>query len=393
MSRFSINAEKLNTAISGMGNIESILINIGLDIYNVRRNLHIGSDMDSKLRSDISLIENAISDTGKKIEMAKNALVQIENKYLQTEKQVLKRYVAKTGTVMAFGAGRGGGGFRGDDKLFSMSHTLKKDNSRYIDGDTEFKKSWSVFGVEGEGDIDWDINYKSKDKEQLNEDGTIGEKDTKGFNLSEKLTSKIGLYAVKGKVSAESGIAKLSAAGSMMAVEAKGTGEARIFKDGKFEPGLYVDAKAKAHVAKGSIEGSLGTDRYKATGKVTGTVLGAEAAANAGLGWVKDEKTGNTEFKASAKASAMAYTAKGEVEGAISILGIKLGAKVTGYAGAAGAEASVGIEGKKAKAGLGLAGGVGGSLELSIDFSEFKLPKFSETRIGSFIGGLFSGGG
>ena len=155
---------------------------------------------------------------------------------------------------------------------------------------------------------------------------------------------------------------------------------ASLFKDGKLAPALEAELKAKVAVASGSAGTQFGTEKNNAHVSAGGTLLGAEAEISGGAGVItyEDDK-GNTttEFGVQGKVGAEAYLAEGSVSGGFTIFGIDINAKVSGKAGGVGASAegrftTGGVQGE-----IGAGLGLGGSIELSVDWSDFSIGDFS----------------
>ncbi len=164
--------------------------------------------------------------------------------------------------------------------------------------------------------------------------------------------------------------------GTVGVVGASGSIGATLYKDGKLSPSIEAGLKAKAAVAEGSAEVSIGTEEFNGHVNANGTLLGAEAEASGGIGMISykdDNGKEKTELGISGKVSAEAYLAEGEVSGGFTLFGIDIDVGVSGKAGGAGvsAEGRVTAGGVSGEIGAGL--GLGLGLELSIDWSDFSL--------------------
>lgn len=188
--------------------------------------------------------------------------------------------------------------------------------------------------------MDWsDPKFKLKMKDDLWKAGD----GNKAFNLS--IDASLGvegsLWKTEGSVESEWGKAEGSVTVGGAAVS--GSVGATLFKDGKFSPDIHAKVQGEIYALKAEGSGRLGTQDYNVYGKAEGKLLGASGEAKASFG-----KDG---FEA--KAGAEAYLAKGEIEGGITLFGIKIGAKgeamvgvaaeVGGKAAADGAEGTVKI--------------------------------------------------
>lgn len=209
----------------------------------------------------------------------------------------------------------------------------------------------------------WDL----EDKDASIEKSIVAE----GHLATGELSGNVGLFG--GKVS-----------GTVGSVSATGTVGASLFKDGKLSPALEAELKAKAVVAEGEAEVKFGNDMINTHAGAEGSVLGAEASAKGGIGKItfEDKATGKTKtgYGVQGEVSAEAYLAEGEVSGGFTIFGIDIDVGLSGKAGGAGVEAggSVTTSGISGKLGAGLGLGVG--VELSVDWSDFELPKWEDLK-------------
>lgn len=184
-------------------------------------------------------------------------------------------------------------------------------------------------------------------------------------------------HLAKGSLEGNYGILGGKVEGTVGTVSATGSIGASLYKDGKFSPALEAELKAKAAVAEGEAEISVGNDEFNGHVNASGTVLGAEAELGGGAGMItyKDETTGKTktELGVQGKAGAEAYLAEGQISGGFTLFGIEIDVGVSGKAGGAGvsAEGRVTTGGVSGEIGAGL--GLGLGLEISIDWSDFSL--------------------
>lgn len=147
---------------------------------------------------------------------------------------------------------------------------------------------------------------------------------------------------------------------------AKGDVAVSLFdKNGKLSPSLEAKASAQATAAEGKIKSRVGNADNNIHGEAEGKLLHAGAEAK-----VKVSKDG-----VEAKAGAEAYVAKGSVKGGVTILGVKIDAKVSGGIGGAGATAGAKATGSSVSGKLGLGLGVGGDVEISVDWSQNTIVK------------------
>lgn len=188
-------------------------------------------------------------------------------------------------------------------------------------------------------------------------------------------------YAAKGELEGSIGALKGTAEGAALVAGTSGSIGLSIMKDNKFSPSLEADVKAKANVVEGEAGVQLGSDENNAHAKAKGSALGAEASASAGVGVieVKDKETGkvSTQLGVEGSVGAEAYLAKGEVSGGLSILGIDFDVSVSGKAGAVGVSAGGSITTGGVSGKIGGALGLGAGLEVSVDWSDFKMPEIN----------------
>ncbi|MCR4596555.1 MAG: hypothetical protein K5673_07210 [Lachnospiraceae bacterium] len=180
--------------------------------------------------------------------------------------------------------------------------------------------------------------------------------------------------AIDGKLTSNVGLLKSELEGSVGNVAATGAVGLTLFSDGKFTPSVYGKVKAKANVAEGSVTDTFGTDDYNVHAKAEGTLLGAEAQAEAQVGRIVDDETGEVKWGAKGKAGAEAYVAQGELSGGFTLFGIKVDATVEGKLGGAGVKAGgeVTTNAVEGELGLGLLAGLG--IKVKVDWSKAKWP-------------------
>lgn len=250
-----------------------------------------------------------------------------------------------------------------------------------------FPDSGSVIsgGISGNGDL-WGIPTAGELEYSLlgYEIDTIAkaEWDLENGDAGIKYGGGIDIYGARGSASGNVGILGGSVEASAGNAGVSGSINATLFEDGKFTPSIGAEVNAEASVLKGKAEGHLGSEDTNIHAEGSGTLLGAEAGAEAKAGVIttRDPKTGETvtSYGVSAEASAEAYLAEGEISGGISIFGLEIDVGVSGKAGGAGVEAggSVTTNGASGKIGAGL--GVGAGVEISVDWSDFDPPSMEE---------------
>lgn len=144
------------------------------------------------------------------------------------------------------------------------------------------------------------------------------------------------------------------------------------------EDGLVVEAGFEVHALQGTAEGKLGSEENNVHGGVTGSLGGGRAGAGISAGL--DEK-GNV--KVGAEVGAEAIGAEVGVEGGVTVGGIEANVGAKGKVGV-GAKAKAGFEDGKLKLELELVVGLGGEVDVEIDFSNMTDP-FAE---GNHLQGL-----
>lgn len=257
----------------------------------------------------------------------------------------------------------------------------KKDNSikAEVAGGSYDKSGKSKLGVgvssSGSGQLvtgELKKSFNGKLKIKKDENGKIDSVNVIDASLSVK-----GSVA-SGEAEASYGAAKIKGEADVLTVEGKVSGKVKLVEDGKFAPQIAAEAKVSGDIAKGSLNGTIGTDSYNVHGTAKGEFGHAEASAGVGLGKITyEDENGNTKtgYGAYAEAGAEAYLAKGTLGGGVTLFGIKFDASVDFKAGGAGAKASGEVKTGSLKGGLGLGLGVGLGVNFSVDWSNFKWPE------------------
>ena len=227
----------------------------------------------------------------------------------------------------------------------------------------------------GEAGIESKISWEFTD-----EDGNL---DFSEFGISTvaKATGSLAKGEVKGNLGYLNG--RLS--GEAITGTVQGEAKFALYEDGKFNPSLFFGAKAEGSVLHGEADVGFGTDQYGVHVNAEGDLLHAEAEAKAGVGYIGTDDDGNAMYGAAAEVSAMACLAQGEVKGGVTIFGIDIDIGTKGYAGAVGVEAGASITTEGATAGFGGALGLGGKVEISVDWSDAKWIGESIDAVGGFV--------
>ena len=241
-----------------------------------------------------------------------------------------------------------------------------------------------VFGVDtsGEASANFGNGEASTGFEYLKFESEKGQwKDATVVDAS----AKGSVSAADLKASGSYGIASGEAEAQVLSAEASVSGKVKLMEEGKLAPQIALDADIEGNVAKGSVGATIGNDYIDAHVNAEGEFLHAEANAGVGAGKItyKDEN-GKTKTAAGvyAKAGAEAYVAKGSIGGGINILGVKIDVSAEGKLGGAGATANAEVSSGRVKAGLGLGFLAGLGLDVTIDWSGFKWPKFGKHENG-----------
>ncbi len=252
-----------------------------------------------------------------------------------------------------------------------------------ISGEGEFlgaSTSGSVNGsiLYGEASIKNKMSWKFKDKD--------GKWDYKSFGLSTEAKATGAL--AKGTAEGNWGYLHGKVEGSALTGSVSGEAKATLWDDGKFNPSLFIGAKAEGSVLQGKAEAGFGNDQYGVYVKADGDLLHAEAEAKAGVGYIGADKNGNAQYGAAAKVSAMASVAQGKVKGGITIFGIDIDVGVKGYAGAAGVEAGATVTTNGVTGNFSGALGLGAGLDISVDWSDAEWIGDTIDAVGDFAGGI-----
>lgn len=370
------------SAKNTVGNVKSSFYSTRCQVDGrVNNRNNIGNRLLS-VSSQLSNIENCIMNI-------KDTVEKSANNYRRTDEQVTAWKNAVVGIISRLGyAGIGAISYGGSENSKQAANKIVLDEKESTD--SAFKKilkdDWklegavfsgnskkigSIFGFDSSGSVEGDAiggSIKTKSKAKWN----IKNRDA-GIEKSIEAEGHIA----KGKAKGNIGLLGGEVSGTVGVVGATGKIGATLLKDGKFSPTLDAKLKAEATAVKGDAEAKFGTNEHNAYIKGSGTLLGAEAEASGSVGKIvyKDKTTGvtKTEIGAKGKVGAEAYLAQGEVSGGFTLFGVKINAGVTGKVGGAGvtAEGKVTTGGISGKIGAGL--GLGGDIEIGIDWSNFSL--------------------
>lgn len=178
-----------------------------------------------------------------------------------------------------------------------------------------------------------------------------------------------------GKISGGLGALSASMEGKVGSSEVTGTVGLSLYKDGKLSPALEMELKSEIAAFKGEASAQYGNEQFNGhvEAEVGVGVLESELAVGAGVITYTD-KAGNqkTELGLQGKAGAAAYVTSGKVSGGLTIFGIEINITAKAHVGA-GFEAEGRITTGGVSGSIGGSLGLGGSLEISMDWSNFSL--------------------
>lgn len=173
-------------------------------------------------------------------------------------------------------------------------------------------------------------------------------------------------YGLKGEAEQDQcwGLSKYKASGEVLSANAEAKAYASLSHNGIAVPSIGAEGEAKASVASGEAEHTVGLEKYNVHAGAEGYVVGAEANAEAKFGAMDDGSYG-----VALGAEAGAYLAKGEVSAGFTICGIEVDVKLGGNIGAGG-KAGVSLESDSVELSAGLSAILGVEAEVSIDWSD-----------------------
>ena len=355
--------------------------------------------------SAISAVRNLRSDIGKTLDYAADiskGVKKTAEMFNDADRDIARMADRMYSKQDAFDYQAGGGGFNGAGASGGGNPNAGSNDDRswfakFLNNQIKSEGAWKKWVLSEEHDffgigagstisgsfLAWEAGIKGKAKLNFkNEDGSWNT-DTFGVNYSAYATGALA----KGEVERNFGILNGKLTAEAGTVTVSGNANFTIFEDGSIRPSISIGAKAEASAVKGEYEGRFGNDQFGYYNKAEGHLLHAEAEAKAGAGYRGTDEKGNALYGFSAEASAMASLAQGRVEGGFSIFGIDIGLGVTGYAGAAGVEAGGSITTEGATASFGGALGLGGKMDITVDWSDAEWIGDAADTAGEFIGG------
>ena len=363
--------------------------NINYRLNKLRQRIQRQSSMLTSLSNAAGNVRSSISDTDNRVRKEANKLacrmnrMSYMNYYLSNASPRSCRIWDRDLRRYTFAAALFGGKILG--AVLSSKPYIKNTYLEYLNEDSTHSKFDAFFmgkmkisesvihrstgvdgtllGAEASADATGDLlGYDASVKNFADWDPEKGE-------ISAKTKAMAVGYLAKGEASAAFGLAEVKAKGEFLTGTAIGEAKAALWQEGEFKPALTVGAAASVAVLKGEANGQFGTDDYNAHIRARGDVLSAEAKASAAMGALGKNDKGKEIYGVRAKAGAEACVAKGEVSGGVTILGVKVYAKVQGKAIAAGASASAELTNEGASAEVGAALGLGAGVKLSVDWS------------------------
>lgn len=346
-SGFSIKEQACNSMSGNMGDMAKSLDRMEDEIRSIRGSLRYKIISEGNIRNILNRAAEALNQESRNMNTMGSTLEGIVRQYQTTEKKITD-YKRKWDTYI--NSGEVSGAVWGVDGRLDF-------NTLGIDGHLSGKTDVAGGSLSGDYGAVWDWEEKNI--------GAAAHGAAEGH-----------LFHAEGE--SQWGIFQSAASGSILSAGAAAAGEAFLFKDGKFAPGIYGKAEGEISAAKGEISGKVGTDDYNMHSKAEGKVLSASAEAEAGFGRVGENDDGEAIYGIKAKAEAGAYLAEGEISSGFTIFGIEVDLGLSGKFGGGGAEAGGELTTGGVEVDLGAGLGVGVGLDLKIDWSNADFPTFSE---------------
>lgn len=387
MASFSIDYSRVKGQTAAMEAVAKKLQSLQGDIRRVQRTLALRGQAGESVRRAVDSQAAEVSEQGGKASALAGGLTDIVAVYTGTETKVKETEIKKiVDLLVSLLTSK----IPGSDLILpDFSSLFGKGEKEGLSAD-EIKRALlsgslglagTFFGKEASVDLYGELLGMSTKLEQ-GAKVTFKEKDGKMVFDEVKISAEGSVegHLAKGKLSGSYGATSVSAEGTIGKVGATGGIGICLFKDGKFAPHAFAKAEAKATAAEGSISSQVGSDDMNIHSKASGELLTAKAKAEGAIGQFtyEDEATGQTKTAVGVKGTvgAEAYVATGKVSKGFTFLGIKVDATLSGHVGGAGGKVGgyIGTGGVKGTIGAGL--GLGATLDLSVDWSDFKLPEF-----------------
>lgn len=177
-------------------------------------------------------------------------------------------------------------------------------------------------------------------------------------------------HLAKGEPSTLCDNTELNKKGSFLTSTASGEAKVIWWSDGEFGPTFKLGVGASAVAATGEVGGKIGNKMFSRHSKAEGKLLHTEVKADAGVGVLRQNKSGTNVYGASVSAGAEACVAKGEVSGGVTLFGIKVDTSLEGKALSVEAKASAKYTNEGFSTGVGASLGLGAGVKVSVDWSE-----------------------
>lgn len=236
----------------------------------------------------------------------------------------------------------------------------------------------SLFGLQTSGGASYELFGGSVD--------TVGKATWKieEGELNAKCGITAGGHAVQGTIEGSVGNRTGSLTGEFLTGSVTGAIGVGLMRDGVFAPSLQGEVKAEGSVLHGEAKYQNGTEDFNVHTNAEGSILTGEVGAKGGIGVITEELPDGrveTYYGVEGKVSAEGYVFQGEVSTGFTLFGIKVDASIEGNALGAGFEAGGKITANGASGKIGAGLGVGGGVEISVDWSDFEWPDFSDFRL------------
>ena len=197
-------------------------------------------------------------------------------------------------------------------------------------------------------------------------------------NLKSEIKAKYGVTVAEGTVKCQDGYYSQSLNAKLLDINSEANMGIKIMQDGKLNPAFTIGVSTGVTALSIEHEQSYGGDNYNMYGKMGGKIADGKLGFDAGFGQVKvKDSEGNEKYEkgVGANVEAKFVAASGTVSGGFTIMGIKIGADITGEAGAIGVDGGFTATKSGVKANIGAAAVFGFDAGISIDWSGFEAPK------------------
>lgn len=352
MAEFTVFPAKMEQRPQNIRNMAGTMNRYISSIGNIERNLAVSGQAKSAIRSSLSGLRRNLDQRSRSVNNMAECLSEAAQLYKSTEKLIASEK-------------------KNQQKISSPQGNAAKSVSVF---GGSAAVAGTVLGIKSAGEAkgdafgaSWDAKFESGAKW----------KNGKLDSLTLASGSVEGeIHAAQGSLKGNIGLASGEAKGSVGKVSGKGSVNASLYKDGKFAPQIGIKGEASAVAIEGETNAKFGTENNNVHGKVNGKAGVAKAYGEASVGRVT-YKTESGEVKTTdgvkLEAGAEAYAGEVKVSGGVNIFGIKIDVGATGKAGGVGAKVGYTQTTGCVKGKLGLGLGLGAEVELSIDWSNFKL--------------------